>query len=99
MSHDWRQRYASKIQPAKAAGRRIARGDRVFIGSGCSEPRALVRAMVDAAGSMADTELIHICTLGVAPYADPRYAQNFRANAFFIGNSLRDAVGQARADY
>jgi acyl-CoA hydrolase/GNAT superfamily N-acetyltransferase len=99
MSQDWQHRYASKIEPAQRAVRRIGRGARVFIGSGCGEPQALVRAMVEASGSMADTELIHICTLGVAPYSDPKYASNFRPNAFFIGNSLRDAVSHARADY
>lgn len=99
MSQDWQHRYASKLEPAARAVRRIGRGARVFIGSGCGEPQALVRAMVEAAGSMADTELIHICTLGVAPYSDPKYASNFRPNAFFIGNSLRDAVSHARADY
>ena len=37
--------------------------------------------------------------MGVAPYTDPKYSDRFRANAFFIGNSMRDAVGQVRADY
>ena len=38
-------------------------------------------------------------TMGVAPYTDPKYSDRFRANAFFIGNSVRDAVNQVRADY
>src|SRR5512141_1858734 len=95
----WQERYASKIEPIQASVRRIQRGDRVFIGSACGEPQALVRAMVETAGSLADTELIHVLTLGVAPYADPKYAPNFRANAFFIGKSVRAAVNEARADY
>ena len=41
----------------------------------------------------------HVLTLGVAAYARPAFADNFRANAFFIGNSLRDAVSECRADY
>ncbi len=99
MSYDWRQQYAGKLEPATTALKRIRRGDRVFIGSACGEPQALVRAMVEVAGSLVDTEVIHVLTLGVAPYADPQYAPNFRANAFFIGNSVREAVNQARADY
>jgi len=84
---------------AAEAVRKIRPGDRVFIGSACGEPQALVRALVEGEGVVEDAELIHVLTLGVAPYADPKYAARFRANAFFIGNSVREAVNQARADY
>ncbi len=84
---------------AKEAVRRIGRGSRVFIGSACGEPQHLVRAMVEAGAGLTDTEVVHVLTLGVAPYTDPRYAPNFRANAFFIGNSVRGAVNECRADY
>jgi len=99
MTGDWRTRYADKLVPAARAVSRIRPGSRVFIGSACGEPQALVRAMCEAGGSLTDAELIHVLTLGVAPYTDPKYAANFRANAFFIGNSLREAVNQAQADY
>ena len=46
-----------------------------------------------------DTELLNVLTMGVAPYTELRYAERFRANAFFIGHGLREAVGQCRADY
>ena len=99
MSEQWCERFKAKIVPATKALEKIRPGDRVFIGSACGEPRALIRAMVEMGGKLADTELIHVLTLGVAPYTDPKYAPNFRANAFFIGNSVRDAVNTARADY
>jgi len=99
MSRDWRERYADKIMPAVRAMKMIKPGSRVFIGSACGEPQALVRAMCEAGQDMADTELIHVLTLGVAPYTDPKYSANFRANAFFIGQSLREPVNEARADY
>jgi acyl-CoA hydrolase/GNAT superfamily N-acetyltransferase len=99
MAEDWRQLHADKIVPAEKAVRKIRPGDRVFIGSACGEPQHLVKAMAEAGDNFADTELVHVLTLGVAPYAQPRYAHNFRPNAFFIGNSVRDAVNAARADY
>lgn len=99
MSQVWRKQYQERLLSAAEAVAKIHPGARVFIGSACGEPRALVNAMVHAADHLADTELIHVLTLGVAPYADPRYAANFRANAFFIGNSLRQSVNAARADY
>lgn len=99
MSTDWRDRYAAKMVPAAEAIRQIGRGSRVFVGSACGEPQHLVRTMVEAGAGLADTEVIHVLTLGVAPYTDPRYAPNFRANAFFIGNSVRGPVNECRADY
>ena len=99
MADKWRERYADKIVSAAQAVRKIRPGDRVFIGSACGEPQHLVRSMAEAGDHFADTEVVHVLTLGVAPYAQPRYAANFRPNAFFIGNSVRDAVNQARADY
>jgi acyl-CoA hydrolase/RimJ/RimL family protein N-acetyltransferase len=99
MSNQWRELCANKIVPAAEAVKKIRAGDRVFIGSACGEPQELVRAMVAYADHLADTEIVHVLTLGVAPYAQAKYAQHFRANAFFIGNNMRDAVNDARADY
>ncbi len=99
MSNQWRELCANKIVPAAEAVKKIRAGDRVFIGSACGEPQELVRAMVAYGDHLADTEIVHVLTLGVAPYAQAKYAQHFRANAFFIGNNMRDAVNDARADY
>lgn len=99
MAGKWQSRYGDKLVTAAEAIQRIKPGDRVFLGSACGEPQALVRAMVESGGGLSDTELAQVLTLGVAPYADPKYATSFRANAFFIGSSLREAVNEARADY
>jgi len=99
MSDKWRELCPEKIISAAEAVRKIRPGDRVFVGSACGEPQELVRAMAEYGDHLADTEVVHVLTLGVAPYAQPRYAQNFRPNAFFIGSSVRDAVNEARADY
>ncbi|HPC22672.1 MAG TPA: GNAT family N-acetyltransferase [Phycisphaerae bacterium] len=99
MPKDWTQRYAHKIVTAEEAIGKIRPGDRVYIGSACGEPQELVRVMGKMGDQLTDTEIVHVLTLGVAPYTDPRFATNFRANAFFIGNSVREAVNEARADY
>jgi acyl-CoA hydrolase/RimJ/RimL family protein N-acetyltransferase len=95
----WRDLYGEKIVSAAEAVRRIRPGDRVFVGSACGEPQELVRAMAAASDSFADTEVLHVLTLGVAPYAQAKYIGSFRPNAFFIGNAVREAVNAARADY
>jgi len=73
-------------------------GERVFIGSGAGEPQLLVHAL-SAREDLSDTEIVHILTLGVAPYAEPRFGKRFRHNAYFIGPNVRQAVAQGRADY
>ena len=99
MQTDWRETWHKKIVSAKAAIKHVKAGNRVFLGSACGEPQELVRALVETGGNIEDTEVLNVLTMGVAPYTDPRYSDRFRANAFFIGNSVRDAVGQVRADY
>lgn len=99
MPDKWRDLCSDKIMSARDAMRVIRPGDRVFVGSACGEPQELVRALAEAGEDLADTEVVHVLTLGVAPYAQAKYAAHFRANAFFIGNAVRDAVNEARADY
>ena len=99
MATDWREQWRDKLVSAAAAISRIRPGNRVFVGSACGEPQELVRALVASAGHAEDTEVLNVLTMGVAPYTDPKYSDRFRANAFFIGNSVRKAVGQVRADY
>ena len=95
---DWRMRYADKITTAERAVKCVRHGHRVFIGSGAGEPQALVAALA-AREDLRDTEIVHILTLGVAPYAEPRFGGRFRHNAFFIGPNVRQAVAEGRADY
>ena len=81
----------------------IRPGDRIFVGTGCGEPQHLVRSLLEFAKNQPkafiDAELINIVTLGVAPYTDEKFKDNFRLNSFFIGESVRKAINRAEADY
>jgi len=96
---DWQTRYAAKVKSADDALAEIQSGERIFIGSGAAEPQVLVDALVKRASAVWGTEIVHIMTLGVAPYAETKWGENFRHNAFFIGQNVREAVQQGRADY
>lgn len=76
----------------------IASGDRVLIGSGAAEPDELVEAMTARADELRDVSVLHIYTLGVAPYAAPGMEASFRHTAFFVGDNVRSAVREGRAD-
>ena len=81
----------------------IHRGDRIFIHTGCGEPQHLVRALVRYVEShpkaFFDAEVFHVWSLGLAPYAEEKFKQNFRYNSFFIGNNTREAINKGLADY
>lgn len=98
VDENWQQRYADKLRDARDAVACVRHGHRVFIGSGAGEPQLLVDAL-SAREDLSDTEIVHILTLGLAPYAEPGRGGGFRHNAFFIGPNVREAVAQGRADY
>jgi len=99
MMLDWQERYKEKVRTPEHAVATIRRGDKVFIGSGAAEPQTLVKALIETAGRLADTRIMHIMTLGVAPYTEEKFTDQFRHNAFFIGANTRQAVAEGRADY
>lgn len=96
---DWQERYKEQVRTPEQAVATIHRGDKVFIGSGAAEPQILVKALIETAGRLADTRIMHIMTLGVAPYTEEKFTDQFRHNAFFIGANTRQAVAEGRADY
>ncbi|MFH0946222.1 MAG: GNAT family N-acetyltransferase [Planctomycetota bacterium] len=95
----WKTKYAGKICPAEEAVRTIQPGRRILIGSGAAEPAELVKAMVGNAGHFSDLEIVHLLTLGPAPYVEPGMEASFRHTAFFIGANVREAVQEGRADF
>jgi acyl-CoA hydrolase len=84
---------------ADEAVARIESGQRVFIGSGAAEPGTLVTALTARAAELRDVEVLHIFTLGDAPYVAPEYAASFRHCAYFVGPNVREAVQDGRADF
>ncbi len=98
MPDAWQERYKARTVSATEALAFIRRGTRVFVGSGCAEPVLLVQALADRP-DVADVEVLHIMTVGHAPYAQAAQAGRFRHNAFFIGANVRDAVARGAADY
>ncbi len=96
---DWILKYASMISTPDQAVERLRPGQRVFIGTGCAEPRALVQALSRRARQLADTEIIHLLTFGEAPYADKEMCQYFRVNSLFIAKNVREVIQQGTGDY
>ena len=96
---EWQERYSAKIVTAEQAARLIPPGKRILIGSGAAEPGVLVEAMVRHGDHLLGNSVVHLLTLGPAPYVQPGLEQRFRHTAFFIGKNVRDAVQAGRADF
>lgn len=99
----YRKAYPEKFVPEDIVFGHIRRGDHIFVSSGCGEPQYLVQALIRYVEShpkaFFDAEIIHIYSLGLAPYTDLKYKANFRHNSFFIGSSTRDSINAGMADY
>jgi acyl-CoA hydrolase len=95
----WQHDYERKLISPEQAVQRIAPGRRILIGSGAAEPSLLVEALVSAGDHLADNDVVHLLTLGPAPYVQPGLEARFRHTAFFIGENVREAVQAGRADF
>ncbi len=95
----WEQDYTQKIVSAQEAVSHIQPGQRVFIGTGCGQPKELIHAMVGRSKDLQDTEIIDFLTTESAAYADKSLAGRFRINSFFIADGVRSHIQEGLGDY
>lgn len=95
----WEVEYRKKLRTPEEALLFVQSGMRVYIQPGCAEPETLVEALMQRGPRVEDVEIVHMLTMGVAPYVAPEMAGHFRHNAVFIGPNVRDAINDGRADY
>jgi acyl-CoA hydrolase/GNAT superfamily N-acetyltransferase len=96
---DWQKTYASQLATAGAAVSQVRPGQRVFVGTGCAQPQALVAALTARSSELADTQIVHLLTMGDAPYAHRELTQHFTVNSFFIAENVRDVIQEGLGDY
>jgi acyl-CoA hydrolase len=103
---DWdeiRKTWPEKFKAERFIFQEIRPGNKIFIGTGCGEPQYLVQSLLGYIDknpkAFLDAELINIVTLGVAPYTDEKFRDNFRIRSFFIGEGHRRAINRGAADY
>ena len=88
----WRER---AVSPEEAVSG-IRPGSRVFIGSACATPRALLAALEGDPDRPAGIELVHFLTDGAA--AQPGTV-GFRHRAWYVGSDMRSVSDAGRLDY
>ena len=99
MSMSWEMEYKKRLRMADDALQCVQSGMRVYIQPGCAEPETLVEALMRRGPEVFNVEIVHMMTMGCAPYVAPEMAGHFRHNAVFIGANVRDAINDGRADY
>lgn len=96
---NWQERYKDMIATPGQAVSHLRPGQRVFIGTGCGEPKELVKALTDRASKLADMEIIQLLTLGEAPYAHKELADCFLVNSFFVAENVRGLIQEGLGKY
>lgn len=95
----WESIYRSKVTDVSSALSAVKSGNRIYIGGGAGVPIALTHGLTEQADHLQDVELTHILTFSETPYTDPAYQKSFRVNALFIGQNVRQAIHEGRADF
>jgi acyl-CoA hydrolase/GNAT superfamily N-acetyltransferase len=85
----WPDEYLKKRVSAQEAIGRIQSGQRIFIGSSCGEPQALVRELVNQAQRFADLEIVRLLSLESSPLtqiAAKTGGNCFTIRSFYLGS-------------
>lgn len=96
---NWKEKYKNKISNVAVAMKLIKSGNSVFIGTGCGQPQHLVNALVEHSNHIYDAHIIHLLTMGAAPYVDEKFREKFKMNSFFIADNVRRALEKGIGDY
>ncbi len=96
MAHsEFEKRYVT----AEAAVRAIKNGDRIFVGSGCGEPRHLIRALV-ATNDIWDAMIFQMLSFTLTEYLDDEdFINRFSVKLFFVPPAMQAAAFQGKIDY
>ena len=88
-----------KLKSADDAVTMIARGSRVFIGTGCGEPQQLIKSMVGNP-KLQDIMIYQMLSMTLAQFVeDPSFLRRFSLKLFFISSHMRKAAFEGKIDY
>lgn len=96
---DWKEKYGYLVKTPKEAMKMVSPGDSIFIGTGCGQPQYLVNCLIEYGDHIYDAHIIHLLTMGSAPYAREQFREKFKMNSFFIAENVRGAFEQGIGDY
>ncbi len=93
----WQDKFSSKlISPADAA-RKVRNGDRIYIGSMCSEPKAIIKALENSFAE--DVEMVQFISGSEATRLAAGGWGRFRMKTFFVGGASGESEDMAEYNY
>ena len=93
----WPDEYIAKRRTAAEAIGMIRRGQRVFTGSSCGEPQALVRELAARSPGFSDLEIVRLLSLETIPLtmmADQSACQTLNLRTFYLGSAKPRALSR-----
>lgn len=86
----WADAYLEKRVDTETAIQKIRSGHRVFIGSGCGEPQALVQQLVEKTNNFSGLEIVRLLgreTASLAAIADKTQDTNLNIRSIYLGGA------------
>jgi len=93
----WPDQYLAKRRSAREAISMIKRGQRVFTGSFCGEPQALIKELASQSCNFTDLEIVRVLSLGPNPLTsvdDQTAPQPFNIRSFYLGSAKPKSLSQ-----
>jgi len=99
MNRKLSQQYPDKVVSVEKAIGRLRNGSRIFIGSGCGEPRHLIHSMVKDS-HLQDNMIFQMLAFTLNDYLqDEKFLNRFALKLFFVSNPMRQAAFEGKIDY
>jgi acyl-CoA hydrolase/GNAT superfamily N-acetyltransferase len=95
--NSWQHEYASKLISPDEAAKKIRNGDRIYLGSMCSEPKTTIRAL--EASSVQDVEIVQFIAGSEASRLAAGDWERFRIKTFFVGAGASDSGAMPEYNY
>jgi acyl-CoA hydrolase len=94
---DWKQRYATKLVSVQEAASHVKNGDRVYLGSMCSEPKTIIEALGNT--RVEDVEIVQFIRGDYATNLAAKIPGRFVIKSFFVGGRTGEQERPSEADY
>ncbi|MGB6068104.1 MAG: GNAT family N-acetyltransferase [Desulfomonilaceae bacterium] len=94
---NWKHKYASKLVSPEEAAARVKNGDRIYLGSMCSEPATIIKALGQS--PLEDVEMIQFISGREATALARKAPGRFRIKTFFVGGRTGESELASEADY
>jgi acyl-CoA hydrolase/GNAT superfamily N-acetyltransferase len=93
----WKQQFATKLVSAEEAVTHLKNGDRIYVGSMCSEPSTIIKAMGNT--RLSDIVMLQFLTGREAASLAARAPNRFNLRTFFPARRIDQSENQSEADY